>query len=92
MVIRYANGFPTKRTMTQLLQRIGIDDKRIQLNADFGKERCGILWKDHKLDESMKSFVKVLEMNKIQISITKFYGQIHSIWIKQNDLYLCDCD
>jgi hypothetical protein len=92
MVIKYENGFPTKRTMTQLLRNFGIDDKRIQLNADFGEQRCGILWKDHKLDESMHSFLKFLEFNEILIANTKFTGQIHSIWIKQNDLYLCNCD
>ncbi len=74
------------------MRGFGINDKRVQFNADYGESKCGLLWKDHKLDESMNSFLKFLEYNKIQVANTKFTGQIHSIWIKQNTLYLCECD
>ena len=86
MVIRYEDGYPTKKYITKLLDDCGVDAGTIQFCADYSLKRAGILWKAHSLDDKMIEFSKLAENDGIKISKTKFFGQIHSIWfLQEND-------
>jgi hypothetical protein len=89
VVIQFDNGFPNKRTIVCLLNALKIESDFFQFiqhedGFDFGVQR--IIWKSKKLEKSMKSFVKFLEFNQIQVKSVKIdTSKFNCIWFQQKN-------
>ena len=86
--IRFTNGFPRKKSIIAAVKECDNEPVRLTFCADYGDKKAGILWKSHSMDDSLKDFLNYASQIGIDISRTKFHGQIHSIWFKQNNDYL----
>ncbi len=86
--IKYRNGYPDRKTIGLMLKDCDVEITRLTFCADYSIKRAGILWKAHCIDDNLKEFLKLARQMGVEIARSKFHGQIHSIWFKQNNDYL----
>ena len=64
MKIEYENGYPTKRSINDLIIIFGMNQRMITFSADYGIERAGFLWYRNTLKKDAEKFVSFLNLVK----------------------------
>ena len=80
MKVEYENGFPTKRSIIELINIFGLKSNLFTFSDDYGIVKAGIKWYPNTLNKDIQSFIRFLKWNKVNIKAERLQGRTHSIW------------
>lgn len=90
----YANGYPTKASIRNLIEAYGVDASLITFSEGYREgRRVGILWRRSDIKAQMIGIDKHFQEQRIPIRKLKEWGEVHSLWFDQIDIadkyYIC---
>ena len=83
MKVEYENGYPSKRSVLELIQIFGFKKNLFTFNDDYGIVKAGLKWYPNTLNKDIDSFARFLEWNGIDIKSEKYQGRTHSLWFAE---------